>query len=171
MTLASGLIVMFTQPLFPALTDADARGDHGWIDATFRRSSGGIAAFCGIFIVGAVAFGPAALSLYTGNKFSFDRGTLVAFALCSALIFWNHLGLIFFQAAGRLGFFFKLSALELVLLAGMYLWQVPVTACTGFAYVAAALAPTALLWPLLNRPRDQALIPTAPAPALTEIAL
>ncbi len=158
MTLASGLIVMFTQPLFPALTDAQARGDHAWIEGTYRRASAGVGAFCCLFIGATFVLGPSALSLYTGNKFTFGRGSLLAFGLCSALIFWNHLGLVFFQASGRLGLFFTLSALELVLLGGLYLWRQPVDAMTGFAYVAAALAPTAMLWSLLSLRRRPAAL-------------
>jgi O-antigen/teichoic acid export membrane protein len=151
MTLASGLIVMFTQPLFPALTDAEARGDADWIDATYRRASISVAVFCGLFIAGGIIAGPAALAIYTGNKFSFDRGTFMAFGLCSALIFWNHLGQVFHQAAGRLGLFFKLSGLELVLFGGILAWRTPDSAFTAFAYVAASLAPTAVLWSVFNR--------------------
>jgi O-antigen/teichoic acid export membrane protein len=151
MTLASGLIVMFTQPLFPALTDAEARGDAGWIDTTFRRASVSVGVFCGLFIAGGVIAGPAALAIYTGNKFSFDRGTFIAFGLCSALIFWNHLGQVFHQAAGRLGLFFKLSGLELLLFGGILAWRTPDSALTAFAYVAASLAPTAVLWSVFNR--------------------
>jgi O-antigen/teichoic acid export membrane protein len=151
MTLASGLVVMFTQPLFPALTDAEARGDRPWIDATYRRARKGIGIFCWLFIAGALLAGPEALAVYTGKKFTFDHATLLAFSCCSALIFWNHLGLVFFQAAGRLAPFFKLSALELVLLGGFYLWRPPVDTLTAFTYVAAALAPTAVLWALATR--------------------
>jgi O-antigen/teichoic acid export membrane protein len=151
MTLASGLIVMFTQPLFPALTDAEARGDTAWIDSTYRRATLSIAAFCTLFIAGGVIAGPAALAIYTGNKFSFDRGTFLAFGICSALIFWNHLGQVFHQAAGRLGLFFKLSGLELVIFGAILAWRTPVNALTAFAYVAASLAPTAVLWSVFNR--------------------
>jgi O-antigen/teichoic acid export membrane protein len=166
MTLASGLIVMFTQPLFPALTDAEARGDVAWFDATLRRATASIAAFCSLFIVMGVVAGPAVLSVYTGNKFSFGRGTFLAFGLCSALIFWNHLGQIFHQAAGRLGLFFKLSGLELVIFSGILAWRTPVSALTAFAYVAASLAPTAVLWPLFNRRKA-----AEPAKAMTEVAI
>ncbi len=170
MTLASGLIVMFTQPLFPALADAEARGDRAWIDSTYRRTSIGTGAFCLLFIAATLVLGPAALALYTGNKFTFDHGTLLAFGLCSALIFWNHLGQIFFQASGRLGLFLVLSLLEVVLFGAMYLWQVPVTAFGAFAYVAAAIAPTAVLWSLMNRPRKKRPFMGAvsrPAPAFS----
>jgi O-antigen/teichoic acid export membrane protein len=171
MTLASGLIVMFTQPLFPALTDAEARGDRSWIDATFRRTRRGIGTFCWLFVAGAFLVGPAALAIYTGNKFRFDHGTLLAFGCCSALIFWNHLGLVFFQASGRLAPFFKLSALELVLLGGFYLWRPPVDTLTAFAYVAGALAPTAVLWSLINRRHQTAPRPALVADGLPEVAL
>jgi O-antigen/teichoic acid export membrane protein len=158
MTLASGLIVMFTQPLFPALTDAEARGDHGWIDATYRQASVSVGAFSGLFIAALVIVGPAVLAVYTGNKLSFGRGTFLAFGICSALIFWNHLGQVFHQAAGRLGLFFKLSALELVLFFGILAWRTPVSALTAFAYVAASIAPTAVLWSVFNR--RKAIAPT-----------
>ena len=151
MTLASGIIVMFTQPLFPALTDAEARGDASWINSAYRKASVSIAAFCGLFISCGVVAGPAALAVYTGHKFSFDRGTFLAFGICSALIFWNHLGQIFHQAAGRLGLFFKLSGLELALFGIILAWHTPVSALTAFAYVAASLAPTAVLWSVFNR--------------------
>jgi O-antigen/teichoic acid export membrane protein len=166
MTLASGLIVMFTQPLFPALTDAEARGDAEWFDVTFRRCTASIAAFCGLYIVIGVVAGPAALSVYTGNKFSFGRGTFLAFGIYSALIFWNHLGQIFHQAAGRLGLFFKLSGLELVIFGGILAWRTPMNALTAFVYVAASLAPTAVLWPLFTRRKS-----AEPANAMTEVAI
>jgi O-antigen/teichoic acid export membrane protein len=151
MTLASGLIVMFTQPLFPALTDAEARGDAAWIDGTYKRAVSCVAAFCALFIAAGVLVGPAVLAVYTGGKFSFDRGTFLAFGICSALIFWNHLGQIFHQAAGRLALFVKLSALELVIFGAILVWRTPVNALTAFAYVAASIAPTAVIWSVFNR--------------------
>jgi O-antigen/teichoic acid export membrane protein len=166
MTLTSGLIVMFTQPLFPALTDAEARGDSAWFDATYRRATISIAAFCALFIVVGIVAGPAVLSVYTGNRFSFGRGTFLAFGLCSALIFWNHLGQVFHQAAGRLGLFFKLSGLELVIFGGILAWRTPVNALTAFAYVAASLAPTAFIWPAVGRRKT-----TEPAKGMAEVAV
>ena len=151
MTLASGVIVMFTQPLFPALADAHSRGDLEWTKRTYKKGLQGVAGFSAIFVIVLVLIGPRLLSIYSGNKFSFDRSTLFSFGVCSSLIFWNHLGQIFFQSSGRLGLFVRLCLIEAGVFLALMMLRAPRSALEAFAFVSAALAPTAIVWTIMNK--------------------
>lgn len=164
--LISGVVFMFTQPLLPALIDAQARGDQRWISATRRRGLRLLVGFVVLFMAGCLSIGPALLALYSGGRFAFDRTTLLLFSFYGTLMLWNHLGFVFASAAGRLALFFRFSLLELSLFGTCMVVSPPPDLVRCFSYLSLAFLPTALLWPrLLNAAERKEIVNSGEAPA------
>jgi O-antigen/teichoic acid export membrane protein len=120
---ALGLLWVLTQPLWPAFTDAAARGDDRWLRAHIVRSAALVAACA---IVGAallVAFGQSLSQLWLGGGLTVGQGVLWAMAawiVVPALgrvpdVLLNALGVVWFQVAVALVYSALAFALKLAL--------------------------------------------------------
>lgn len=94
----TGLIGMFTKPIWPAIMDAFERCDHSWISATARKLRLIAVGFALLAGAGLVSVGPVLLPLWAGDElknvpeaFQLDRLTLFAFSLYFLFHIWRHI--------------------------------------------------------------------------------
>lgn len=105
----TGIIVMFTNPYWPALMDAFARKDHSWIENSSRKGRLGVLAFALLTGVGLVLVGPWALPLWAGEElktsvphsFTLDSHCLLTFSGYFAIHVWRHLNQILALGVGQ----------------------------------------------------------------------
>ncbi|MFT4637736.1 MAG: O-antigen/teichoic acid export membrane protein [Verrucomicrobiales bacterium] len=121
MVIVFGFIVMFTFPLWPALSDAAARRDFEWIRAARQRLYGIVAVYGLLFTAGLTILGPWAISLWLGEGVSMARLTLFAFSLYVSVHVWHHVHHIFLAG---------LDSIRLV--AAVVLIELPFFVCGGY---------------------------------------
>ena len=95
MVMVFGFIVMFTFPLWPALSDAAARRDFAWIRSARKRLYALASGYGVLFTVGLTVFGAWAIQLWLGEEVQFERATLFAFSLYVSMQVWHHVHHIF----------------------------------------------------------------------------
>lgn len=115
-----GFIVMFTFPLWPALSDAAARRDLAWIETARKRLytlalGGGL-----LFTLGLSTLGPWAIDLWLQGELTLTRSLLALFSLYVAVHIWHHVHHIFLAGLDsiRLVSIIVLLELPFFLLAG-----------------------------------------------------
>ena len=99
---ALGFVIMFTTPTWPAVVDAYARGDIGWV----RRAAKHLYMLAGAIglavLVGLAAVGPIALPLWLGDEFAdVGRLTLVAFGCYFLMHVWRHVNHVLLIGVGK----------------------------------------------------------------------
>ena len=95
MVMVFGFVVMFTFPLWPALSDAAARGDFAWIRSARRRLYALAGGYAVLFTVGLTVFGAWAIQLWLGEAVLIGRMTLFAFSVYVSMHVWHHVHHIF----------------------------------------------------------------------------
>lgn len=108
----TGLVQMFTIPLWPAIVDAHSRGDVGWVRAAGRRirllgPACGLAATAGMVILG-----PWIFPLWVGEEFSLGRSALAAFGAYFTLHLWRHVNQVLLLGIGDVSFAVRVVVLE-----------------------------------------------------------
>jgi O-antigen/teichoic acid export membrane protein len=86
-----GFVVMITTPTWPAIVDALARRDIGWILVAARRLRLFGSAYCLAAMAGLVILGPLLIPLWLGPEVEIPRLTLFAFACFFSIGAWNHI--------------------------------------------------------------------------------
>ncbi len=95
MVFVFGFVVMFTFPLWPALSDAAARRDFEWIRQARRRLYLLALAAATLFIAGLTAFGPWAIHIWLQGELTLSRLVLFAFSIYVSVHVWHHVHHIF----------------------------------------------------------------------------
>ena len=90
-----GFIVMFTFPLWPALSDAAARGDFAWIRSARKRLYALAGGYAVLFTTGLTVLGAWAIQLWLGEDVMIERMTLFAFSIYVSMHVWHHVHHIF----------------------------------------------------------------------------
>ncbi|MDP0489988.1 MAG: lipopolysaccharide biosynthesis protein [Verrucomicrobiota bacterium JB023] len=85
-----GIIMMFTTPTWPAIVDAWARADTGWIRRATKRLWALTLGYAGCGVVGLTFLGPLILPLVFGDEFPINRDILFAFSLYFLGASWGH---------------------------------------------------------------------------------
>jgi O-antigen/teichoic acid export membrane protein len=140
-------------PLWPAYSEATARGDHAWAKRTLVRSlrlAGGIASLLSIFLV---LLGPLLLELWVGHAVSVPFQLLLALGLWKIVeaignalaMYMNGVGLIRLQAI--LGTAMAALAIVLKFILVSRIGIVGATVATTIAYCTLVLVPLSLIIP------------------------
>ena len=90
-----GFVVMFTFPLWPALSDAAARHDFAWIRSARKRLYLLAAAYAVLFTSGVTLLGDWAIELWLGDPVPLGRVTLLVFGFYVSMHVWHHVHHIF----------------------------------------------------------------------------
>ena len=149
-----GFVLMFTNPTWPAIVDAKARGDFPWIARTARRLWLYVLAFAGAAGFGVMLLGPWLLPRWFGDKATdLDRAMLTAFAVYFALYAWRHANHMLLVGMGRVKTLANIQLIEsaMVLVAGWIGVQWKGTFGLLLAMSAAILAVTSWWLPLVFR--------------------
>jgi O-antigen/teichoic acid export membrane protein len=152
-TMAAGVVVLVTTPLWPALTDAVARRDLRWARQAFWRLPAVLMAYASLVAVAIVVGLEWALDLWTGQRLTIDlplRLCLAAYFMAGVL---SHIYAIFLIGLGQLRFTALILLGEAVIVAALEIVLIPALGVTG--YVAALFVGTALVsaWVLPVRAR------------------
>ena len=153
---------MFTNPYWPAVLDAKARGDVDWIRRTGRRSQLAIVGFgvaCGL---GLILLGPWAFRLWLGEEFYTDvsanfqmnRIALLAFSGYFICHVWRHLNQVVALGLGRVTavcFGLVAESVLLVVLAGFALLKTSEITWIYAAMAMSILLCSSWLFPMLFR--------------------
>ena len=128
---ALGFVVMVTNPTWPALVDARARGDLEWIRLASRRLYRLALGVGAIAFLGLAVLGPVLLPLWLGAEFNdVGRVTLAAFGVYFIAHLWRHVGHILLMGIGRVGCLARVQLAESALIlipatAGMQAFGIP----------------------------------------------
>lgn len=147
MLVVAGPIFMFTQPLLPALVEAETRGDLQWALKVWQRGKIGTLLVSICFTTGFLLLGPQFIHLYTGGKLSVSRRTLMAFCAYADLMYWNHLGFVFVSALGHISLFFKLAIAEISIMGIFLAFGMLQGTRSAFVCLAISMVITGLVWP------------------------
>lgn len=137
-----GFVVMFTLPTWPAVADAFARGDIGWVRGASRKLLGFVFGYGLLVVAGFTLIGPIALPFWYGAEFVPGRLLLLLFSLYFLVSAWSYSAKCMLVGVGEVRFCAWVVLVEaLVLLVpalvGMKLF--------GLEGIAASLAATTLL--------------------------
>ena len=107
-----GLIFMFTYPLSPALVDATARHDYGWIRRTNSRLTrlGLVGVLLGPVTLALV--GPMLVRLWFQKELPLGPKELGAYGLFFMLTVWTHLHCVMLAGVGKIQAAARIAALE-----------------------------------------------------------
>ena len=176
MVMVFGFIVMFTYPLWPALSDAAARCDFGWIRSARKKLYMLAGGYSILFVIGLTAFGAWGIQLWLGEEVPFGRVTLFAFGCYVSLVVWHHVHHIFLVGLDsiRTVSVFVLVELPFFLLAGtigytLYGFPGLYFSLTLVGMVAAVVFPCLALQRMQTLERDSASAP--PSSSLDDVML
>ena len=119
----TGLVLMVTNPVWPALMDAHGRGHIEWIRKTARKLHLIAPVFALLVAAGLIAFGPWILPLWAGKdflnsvpeNFQVNRLTLLAFSAWFALHIWRQVNQVLILGLGKINLAFWTIVIESLL--------------------------------------------------------
>jgi O-antigen/teichoic acid export membrane protein len=98
------LLIMFTQPLWPAIQDARARRDMAWIYRSYFRVAGLLMTFFGVAAVGLALAGNWLMHLWVRTAPNTNTLSSVLLGTYLVLVTWEHLNYSFLVGLGRIWF-------------------------------------------------------------------
>ena len=130
----TGVVLMLTTPIWPALMDAHARGDGEWIRKAARKLYLLCPAFAVAVAIGLIIAGPWVIPLWTGDefrnaveaKFQLNRLTLAAFSGWFLFHIWRHINQVLVLGVGEMNAASRTVIIEsvlVVILAGSVLFS------------------------------------------------
>lgn len=149
-SISGSFLIIFTQPLMPALRDANARLDHAWIRRTHQLALKRLVPYITLAALAISAFGSFFVSTLTRQPVEFDLPTQCLWAAFFWIVAWEHIGYTFVVGMGRLwmaAWLYVLGSL-LMLVASLYL--VPSFGIAG-AFAAMCLGP--MIFTVVSYPR------------------
>jgi O-antigen/teichoic acid export membrane protein len=145
--MATGVCALYVQPMLPAVADALARADTGWV----QRRFGSACRWC--ILAGPVAVaagwlvGPWLVGIYTRGEILAEPSTMALFAGLLGLTMWNSVGFAFIAPTSRMGTLAWYAALEVALVALGMSVLATVSVPAALVVMALARAPLAVCWP------------------------
>jgi O-antigen/teichoic acid export membrane protein len=141
------LLGVVPQALWPAYSEALARGDVRWARRAFLRSMTlGLAASCAV-VAGLVAFGPVLIRLWVGSAVQAPRALLAGLA-AGLVVMTAGAGIAqFLTAAGRLRAVALLSGALVIAAIPLKVWAAREAGLTGIAWAMVAAYAVAFLVP------------------------
>lgn len=138
--ISGNFLIMFTQPLMPALRDAVARQDNGWIKRTHSLTLKRLLPYISLAALVIGLTGSFLVSSLTRQQAEFDALTQTLWALFFWLVAWEHINYSFLVGMGRLWQAALLYTFGSLLMLGAALVLVPAHGITG-AFAAMCLGP------------------------------
>lgn len=108
----TGILQMFTIPLWPAVIDAHERGDKEWIQTSTRRLALFSVGFSAICAIGLALAGPFVMPLWLGEKLPLTPIVFVAFGIYFMLHIFRQSGQTLLLGIGKVSFCFRTILVE-----------------------------------------------------------
>jgi O-antigen/teichoic acid export membrane protein len=113
-----GLVVMFTNPTWPAVAESLARGHRAWAAQAARRLQMFGVAIAVCSVVGLVALGPWVFEIWLGEEFAdTGRGVFACFAVFFAAHVWRHVNHWLMIGTGQVMRLARIQLIETLVLA------------------------------------------------------
>lgn len=152
-SISGSLLIIFTQPLTPALRDAVDRDDHAWIRRTYTLVIKRLVPYITLAALAIAGFGSTFVSLLTRQTVNFDLPTQCLWAAFFWIVAWEHISYTFVVGMGRLWTGAGLYVLGALLMLACSLLLVPSFGIAG-AFAAMCLGPliaTVFIFPRVIR--------------------
>lgn len=91
LTLAGSMLIVFTQPLWPAIQDAASRNDFTWVHRVYRRILCNLTPFIALAALALVLGGEYILDFWLKSGVKIDITTRVLWGIYFLLITWEHI--------------------------------------------------------------------------------
>jgi len=166
LSLAGSVVIIITQPFWPAFVDAIAHRDFAWIRQSYARVRRGITIYSALVCLLMVTCGPWIFQHFVHIETAGNYWVFFILGLFFASNVWTHLYYVTLMGMPGLWKVAMVSLAEnlLVLLAGLFFARVFGAAGMALAYLTASLALPAWLLPLLMKRSLQRIIDPASAP-------
>ena len=123
----SGLIIIFTQPLYGAIADAYARGDDLWTRLRLKQMRMYFAVLFVLICVGAYGAGPSLLRLWLGEAMAVGRTECLFFALYFSVTMYVHVNYVFLLGQRQMRSSVIAALVEVVILVAVFVCVSPKT--------------------------------------------
>jgi len=153
--ISGNLLIMFTQPLMPALRDAVARHDNVWIRGSHRLILRRVVPYISLASFVIALGGSQLASTLTRHSTSFDVWTLCLWAAFFWIVAWEHIHYSFLVGLGQIWTAASLYVLGASLMLAVSLVAVPAHGIAG-AFAAMCLGPllcTVVAYPIIIQRR------------------
>lgn len=100
-TLYVGLLLTWLSPMWPACTDAAARGDWDWVENRLKHARRIAMSLTIVVAIGLCLVGRQLISLWAGAAVAPTLGLLVAMAVYLVILVWCHVHGVILNALGR----------------------------------------------------------------------
>jgi O-antigen/teichoic acid export membrane protein len=100
--ISGSFLIVFTQPLLPALSDAIARGDLQWIRRAHKLALTRLMPYVALAASGIAVFGSIFASFILRHHVELDVTLRCLWAAFFLIVAWEHIGYIFLAGTGRL---------------------------------------------------------------------
>lgn len=159
-TLSGSLLIIFTQPMMPALRDAMTRGDHAWIQRSYRFAIRRLVPYISLAALTIAVGGSFFVSMLTRHPVKFDWATQVLWAAFFWIVAWEHIHYTFAVGMGRLWTAAALYVAGSVLMLAASFSMIPAFGIAG-AFASMCLGP--LVFTVVSYPRMIRHLLQAPA--------
>lgn len=153
LTLSGAAVIMLTQPLWPAFTDAIARKDVAWIERSYGRIRRALTIYSCAVGLGVAVAGRWILQRFMHVDAGHNRILFITLGVYFVANVWTHLLYVSMMGMDVIRTVAVIAVLENVLVLGFGLLLVPRLGASGMAlaYLAASLALPAWLLPRLMK--------------------
>lgn len=171
--LASATVGIFTQPLWPAFTDAVARHDSQWVNQAAARIRRAILATAGALTIAMIGAGPWCIQHLWHIDVSGERMVVFILALYLFSNLWTHFHYVVLMGLDRIWTVACLVIVENMVMLVIGGFAVPHFGAVGMAaaYLAASLVIPAWVLPRILRKRMALTFSAAGEPTPVEVAL
>jgi O-antigen/teichoic acid export membrane protein len=167
--LASATVGIFTQPLWPAFTDAVARHDTTWVNRAAVKIRLTIVLIAGALAILMIVMGAWGIEHLWNIDVSGKRMVVIALALYLFSNLWTHFHYVVLMGLDRIWGVAGLVIVENLAMLGLGRLAIPHFGALGMAlaYLVASAAIPAWILPSMLRKRmaSTSFVPSAPAPA------
>jgi O-antigen/teichoic acid export membrane protein len=164
---AFGVVLLVTQPLWPAVADAVARHDSAWARRAYRRASWLTVLYAAAYGVGLVTAGSLLIRVWTGTHVQVPLPMMFLFGLYFIAGVWQHVNAITLVGLGKVWVAARVLCLEAAIASvGAVMLMTPFGAMgviVAFLVATAAVSGT-LLPPLVRRSWPADLRSVGPPP-------
>ncbi len=149
-----GFVVMFTVPLWPALSDAAARQDFAWIRSARSRLYMAAVGYGILFTIGLTFLGPWGIQIWLKGHVSLEHMVLFAFSVYLSISVWQHVHHIFLAGLDSIRIVAAIVLLELPVFLAAGFWGYVQGGFPGLYFgLAVASVVSAIILPLVARKR------------------
>lgn len=91
LTLAGSLLIIVTQPLWPAVQDAASRDDLTWVRSAYRRILRNLVPYIALAALALAVWGEYILGFWLKSGVRIDLSTRILWGLCFFIVAWEHI--------------------------------------------------------------------------------